>query len=117
MNKGDEDAERYLVRVRSRFGAANKSRRANYSHYAQGFGGNDLTIISLSVFSYRHGRGKGGKDPPWILKILAKSVIFLVLSGKSQISPLLAPRGKILEKSPCDSAGKTPSDGHAYRYR
>jgi len=29
--------------------------------------------------------------PPWILKISTKKVIFLILSGKKQISPLLAP--------------------------
>jgi len=28
---------------------------------------------------------------PWILKIAANKVVFLVLNGKEQISPLLAP--------------------------
>jgi len=36
------------------------------------------------------GRGAGG----WILKISAKKVVFLVLSGKKQILPLLAPLAK-----------------------
>jgi len=34
------------------------------------------------------------------LKFSAKKVVFLVSSGKSQISPLVAPIGKILEKTP-----------------
>jgi len=45
-----------------------------------------------------HGRWKGGQGAllsPWILKILAKKVVFLVFSGKKQILLLLAP---LLEK-------------------
>ena len=54
-----------------------------------------------------HGRRLG---PPWILKILAKKVIFLVSSGKKQISaplekflknPLVAPSWKISFRRPC----------------
>jgi len=43
------------------------------------------------------GRGQGRPWPPWILKFSAKRVVFLVLSGKKQISQLLTPPGKILE--------------------
>jgi len=54
------------------------------------------------------GVGRGALAPSWILKFLAKKVVFLVSSGKNQISPLLAPPGKIEEKNP--SPGKNPSD-------
>jgi len=39
------------------------------------------------------GVGRGGQRAlsPWILKISAKKVVFLVSSGKKQISLLLAP--------------------------
>jgi len=39
------------------------------------------------------GRGKQGGLwlSPWILKFSAKKVVFLVSSGKNQISPLLDP--------------------------
>jgi len=36
------------------------------------------------------GVGRGETRPPWILKISAKRVVFLVSSGKKQISPLFA---------------------------
>jgi len=49
--------------------------------------------------------GAGGATSLWILKILAKKVVFLVLSGK-KISPLLTPAGKIFEKSPSDPLKK-----------
>ena len=55
------------------------------------------------MLRYNHGRRKGGRGalaPPWILKFSAKKVVFLVLRGKNQISPSLAPPGKILENSP-----------------
>jgi len=45
-----------------------------------------------------HGRREGrdrGPASPWILKSSAKKVVLLVLSEKNQISPLLAPPGKI----------------------
>jgi len=58
--------------------------------------------------------GQGKPRPPRILKFSAKKVVFLVLSGKNQISPLLCPPGKILEKSHCGlTPGKNPSDAHA----
>ena len=40
-------------------------------------------------------RGAGGLGPPWIWNFQQKKVVFLVLSGKNQISSLLAPHGKI----------------------
>jgi len=46
------------------------------------------------------GRGPEGAKVPLILTMLAKKVILLISSGKKQISPLLAPPGKILKKSP-----------------
>jgi len=39
--------------------------------------------------------GIEGGPPPWIFKIAAKKVVFLVLSGKKLISPLLASPTKI----------------------
>ena len=57
----------------------------------------------VKMLRYNHGRRKGGKGasaPPWILKFSARKVVFLVFSGKNQISLLLAPPGKISEKSP-----------------
>ena len=64
------------------------------------------------------GVGRGGAErslPPWILKILAKKVVFLVSSGKKQMLPLLAPPRKILEKNPSGSPWKNPSDAHVHR--
>jgi len=46
------------------------------------------------------GREGRGAFPPWTLKVLEKKVVFLVFSGKKQISPLLASPGKNFEKSP-----------------
>jgi len=40
------------------------------------------------------GKDRGGPCLPWILKFSAKKVVFLVSSGKNQISPLLAPLEK-----------------------
>jgi len=40
------------------------------------------------------GFGRGGRGeprPPWVFKISAKKIVFLVPSGKKQISPLLPP--------------------------
>jgi len=52
----------------------------------------------------RHGRQNGGaegaKAPLWILKLLAKKVVFSISRGKKQISPLLAPPGKAFVKIP-----------------
>jgi len=39
---------------------------------------------------------EGGPLPPWTLKFAAKKGVFLVLSGKKQISRLLAPPGNVL---------------------
>jgi len=38
----------------------------------------------------------GGIAPLWILKISAKTVVFLISTGKKKISPLLAAPEKIL---------------------
>ena len=46
------------------------------------------------------GRGAGGPWPPWILKLLAKKVVFSLSRGRNQISPRLAPPERILGKSP-----------------
>ena len=43
---------------------------------------------------------RGGLSPPWILKLLAKKVVFSISRGKKQISPLLPPPGKHLGKIP-----------------
>ena len=65
-----------------------------------------------------HWRRKWGESPSWIWKISAKNVVFLVSSGKKQISPLLATPGKILEKSPWAPLEKilpTPMTAHVKR--
>jgi len=45
-------------------------------------------MVRLVSMGIRRG-GRGGLGPLCILKFLAKKVVFLVLSGKKQISPLL----------------------------
>jgi len=45
------------------------------------------------------------------LKNLAKKVVFLISSGKNQISPLLAPNKNFGKISQCPP-GKNPSDAH-----
>ena len=45
-----------------------------------------------------HGRRKGGLAPHWILKLLAKKVVFQ-FRGVKKISPFLAPHGKNLSKA------------------
>ena len=52
------------------------------------------------------GREAGGPSPFWILKCLAKKVVFLVLRGKNQISPLLAPLENILPTPMGKGGGK-----------
>jgi len=51
----------------------------------------------------KHGNRKEGTEdflgPHWILKISTKNVVFLVSNEKKQISPLLDPLRKFLEKS------------------
>ena len=49
-------------------------------------------------------------------QMLAKKAVFLVLSGKKQISPLLAPLEKLLEKSTSALMDKNPSDVHAQKH-
>jgi len=43
-------------------------------------------------------------------------VVFLVSSGKNEISPFFAPPGKISEKSPSAPPEKNPSDAHVCRF-
>jgi len=63
------------------------------------------------VLTHKHGCRKRGRN----LKISAKN-IFLVSSVKNQISPLLSPLGKLLEKSTSGPPGKIPSDAHARKH-
>ena len=44
--------------------------------------------------------GQGVPFPPWILKLIAKNIIFSISRGKKQISPLLAPPWKNLWENP-----------------
>jgi len=64
-------------------------------------------------FSYTQACGcrKRGRN----LKISAKNAVFLISRGKKQISPLLASRRKVLEKS-TSAPGKIPSDAHAHKH-
>jgi len=54
--------------------------------------------------------GEGGAKTPWILKLLAKKVVFPISRGKNQISPLLVPRKKFWENPLLAPPGKNPSD-------
>jgi len=61
--------------------------------------------------THKHGCRKGGTN----LKFSAKKAVFLVVSGKKQISPLLAPLEKLLEKStsaPLDKSFRSPCTPH-----
>jgi len=60
--------------------------------------------------------GLGGAVPRLDFECLAKKVVFLVSSGKNQISPFLATPGKIWEKSPSGPPGKI-SDAHGCQMR
>jgi len=46
-------------------------------------------------------------------KNFSKNAVFIISSGKNQISPLLAPRRKTFEKSTSAPPGKILSDDHA----
>jgi len=48
-----------------------------------------------NFFPHKHGCRTGDRN----LKISAKKAVFLVVSGKNQISPLLAPLEKLMKKS------------------
>jgi len=66
------------------------------------------------------GRRKGGQggqgwileNPPWILKLLAKKIVFSISRAETQISPLLAPPGKnfgkILYWPPWKKSSRSP---------
>jgi len=62
--------------------------------------------VAAAQVGHCHGRRKGGRGglSPWILKFSTKKVVFLVVRGKNQNSPLLVPLGKNLEKFPSASA-------------
>jgi len=62
--------------------------------------------------THKHGCRKRGRN----LKISEKKDVFLVSSCKKQISPLLAPLEKLLEKCTSDPPGKIPSDAHAQKH-
>jgi len=49
-------------------------------------------------------------------EIFSKRAVFLVSSGKKQISPLLASLEKLLEKSTSAPPGNNPSDAHAHKH-
>jgi len=56
------------------------------------------TFIPLLKTISGMGGGRGVRG--WILKMSEKKFAFLISTGKKQNSPLLAPYGKILQKSP-----------------
>jgi len=59
------------------------------------------------------GEGQGGLSALWILKLLAKKVVFSISMGKNQTSPLLPPPWyKFWENSLLSLPGKNPSDAH-----
>jgi len=65
------------------------------------------------TFSYSQAWvSEGGRNT----KISAKKAVFLVLSGKKQISPLLLLLEKRLEKSTSGPTWKNPSDAHAHKH-
>jgi len=57
--------------------------------------------------------GQGDLGPLWILKILAKMIVFLVSSGKKLNLPLLTLLEKFW-KNPLVPPLKNPSDGHVH---
>jgi len=80
------------------------------------FAGTTLQKMRMREAGIGVGR-EAGSLSSWILKISAKKVVFLISSGKKQISPLLAPTpGKNLKKSPrAHHPGKNPYDAHGSR--
>jgi len=61
--------------------------------------------------THKDGCGKRGRS----LKISAKKAVFLVSSEKKEISPLIAPLEKSLEKATNASPRKNPSDAPAHK--
>ena len=58
-------------------------------------------MLKLETMGVGRGGGRGGALPFWILKLLAKKVVFSISRGKNQISPCVPPPlEKILGKSP-----------------
>jgi len=64
------------------------------------------------VPTHKHGCWKGVKN----LKFSAEMAVFLVVSGKKQISPLWAALEKLLNKSTNAPLDKNPSDAHAHKH-
>ena len=63
------------------------------------------------------GVSEGGSRDPWILKIPAKKILFLISSGKKQISPLLPPPfEKFWKNALIPPPEKNPSDDHVIEY-
>jgi len=58
------------------------------------------------------GKGAGEAKAPLDFEIFSKKGCFLSFVWEKQISPLLTPSGKFLEKSPSAPPGKNPSDAH-----
>ena len=70
-----------------------------------------LLLFSSCIFAFNRlfpkvdnvcmGVGRGGREDfaPFAFENFTKKVVFLVSSGKKQISPLLAPLQKVVEKS------------------
>jgi len=70
-------------------------------------------MLFLINVLYDMGVGREGARPPWILKLLAKKVVFPISRGKKQISPLLRPPWKKFWENPqLSPPGKNPSDTH-----
>jgi len=60
-------------------------------------------------------KGQGGSKPPLDFEIFRiKKIVFLVLSGKNQTSPLWSPLEKFKKNPLMPPPGKNPSDAHAY---
>jgi len=58
---------------------------------------------------------EGGQGAPGFWTFQQQKVVFLVSSGKNQISPFWPPPRKILEKSPNGHRWKNPPDAHVCR--
>ena len=68
--------------------------------------------VARTFPTHKHGCRKRGRN----LEISAKNAVFLISSAKKQISPLLAPVQKLLEKSTTGLPGKIPFDAHAHKH-
>jgi len=67
----------------------------------------------VRTFSYTQAwLSEGGPE----FEHFSKKALFLVSSGKKQISPLSAPLEKLLEKSTSVPPGKNPSNAHTHKH-